>query len=184
MRVFELVCQYLGIGATLPLFFRIFHLHRQSVHGRQAWVSFKKFGKLFRPYPESVRNFKERYFVMKPLTEAAIDSLYARVKEVEDRRPVTRLMARFPLERQWRHYEQRPEYYAVRPEDLDAQYQLSYEKLSAYVKGFSPVKCVDVNGALLFDEEGEYLLVNRLINTKALLECSSNGEAMRLLGKA
>ena len=43
---------------------------------------------------------------------------------------------------------------------------------------------MDVNGNLLFDEEGEYLLVNRLINTKALLECSSNGEAMRLLGKA
>ena len=72
----------------------------------------------------------------------------------------------------------------MRPKDLDAQDQLSYEKLFAYVKGFSPVKCVDVNGTLLFDEEGEYLLVNRLINTKALLECSSNGEAMRLLGKA
>ena len=52
------------------------------------------------------------------------------------------------------------------------------------LKGSPPAKCVDVNGTLLFDEEGEYLLVNRLINTKALLECSSNGEAMRLLGKA
>ena len=72
----------------------------------------------------------------------------------------------------------------MKPEDLDARDQLLYEKLSAYVKGFSPTKCVDVNNNLLFDDEGEYLLVNRLINTKALLECSSNGEAMRLLGKA
>ena len=93
MRAFKLVCQYLGIGAMFPLFFRIFHLQRQSVHGRQAWVSFKQFGKLFRPYLESVRNFKERYFVVKPLTDAAIDSLYARVEEVEDGRPVTQLMA-------------------------------------------------------------------------------------------
>ena len=113
---------------------------------------------------------------MKPLTNATIDYLYTCVEEVENGRPVTRLMARFPLEWQWRHYEQRPEYYAVKPEDLDAQDQLSYAKLSANVKSFSPVKCVDVNDDLLFDEEGEYLLVNRLINTKALLECSSNGK--------
>ena len=94
------------------------------------------------------------YFIVKPLTDTTIDYLYARMEEVEDGRPVTRLMARFLLELQWRKYEQRPEYYAVRPEDLDAQDHLSYEKLSAYVKGFSPVKCVDVNGVLLFDEEG------------------------------
>ncbi|KAL5100735.1 hypothetical protein RYX36_005062 [Vicia faba] len=130
----------------------------------QAWVSFKQFGKLFRPYLESVRNFKERYFVVKPLTDATIDSLYTLVEE-------------------WKHCEQRPEYYAVKPEDLDAQDQLSYEKLSAYVKSFFPTKCVDVNNNLFFDDEGEYLLVNRLINTKAFLECSSNGEAMRILGK-
>ena len=42
---------------------------------------------------------------------------------------------------------------------------------------------MDVNNNLLFEDEGEYLLVNRLIITKALLECSSNGEAMRLLGR-
>ena len=120
---------------------------------------------------------------MKPLTDVAIDYLYTRVEEVEDGRPVTRLMARFPLEWQWKHYEQIHEYYAVKPEDLDAQDQLSYEKLSAYVKSFSPAKCVDVNNNLLFDDEGEYLLVNRLINTKALLECSSNRESIRLLGR-
>ena len=57
---------------------------------------------------------------MNPLTDAAIDSMYTRVEEVEDGRPVTRLMAKFLLEWQWKHYEQRPEYYAVKPEDLDA----------------------------------------------------------------
>ena len=92
-------------------------------------------------------------------------------------------MARFPLEWQWKHFEQRPEYYTVKPEDRDAQDQLSYEKLFAYVKSFSPAKCVDMNNNLLFGNEGEYLLVNRLVNTKALLECSSDGEAMRLLGR-
>ena len=59
---------------------------------------FKQFGKLFRPYLEYVRNLKERYFIVTPLTDAAIDSLYTRVEEMEDGRPVTWLVARFPLE--------------------------------------------------------------------------------------
>ena len=105
------------------------------------------------------------------------------MKEVEDEQPVTRLMARFPLEWQWKHFEQRPEYYDVKPEDLDAQDQLSYEKLAAYVRSFSPARCVDVNNNLLFDNNGEYVLVSRFINAKASLECSSDGEAMRLLGR-
>ena len=84
IRAFELICQYLQIGTMLPLFFRIFHLQRQSIGGGKAWVSFKQFGKLFRPYLESVRHFKERCFVVKPLTDAAIDSIYTSVEEVED----------------------------------------------------------------------------------------------------
>ena len=109
--------------------------------------------------------------------------MYTRVEEVEDERPVTRLVVIFPLRWQWKNFEQRIEYYTVKPEDLDAQDQLSYEKLSAYVRSFSLAKCVDVNNNLLFDYEGEYLLVNRLVNIKALLECSSDGEAMRILGR-
>ena len=56
-------------------------------------MSFKQFG-----------NFKERYFIVMPLMYAAIDSLYTRVKEVEDVRLVTRLMARFLLEWQCKHF--------------------------------------------------------------------------------
>ena len=53
----------------------------------------------------------------------------------------------------------------------------------AYFKSFSPARCMDVNHNLFFDDKGEYLLVHRLINTKALLECSSDEEALRLLGR-
>ena len=83
-------------------------------------MSFKLFWKLFRPYLEYVRHFKERYFIMKLLTEVAIDSLYTRVEEIEDRQPVYQLVARFMLEWQWKHFDQKPEYYVVKPEDLDS----------------------------------------------------------------
>ena len=57
----------------------------------------------------------------------------------------------------------------MKPEDLDTQDQLSYEKLAAYVRSFSPARCVGVNNNLLFSNNRKYLLVIRLINTKALL---------------
>ena len=40
-------------GHVAPLLL-IFHLRRQSIGGRKAWVFFKQFKKLFRPYLESV----------------------------------------------------------------------------------------------------------------------------------
>ena len=129
-------------------------------------MSFNQFGKLFRPYLEFVCHFKERYFVVNPLTDADIDSIYNRVEEMEDGRPVTHLMAIFPLKWKWKHFEKKPEYYVVKPEDLDTQDQLSYEKLATYVMSFSLVRCVDVNNNLLFDNNMEYLLVNRFIKRR------------------
>ena len=71
----------------------------------------------------------------------------------------------------------------MKAEDLDAQDKLSYDKLAVYVKSLSPTKCVDVDNNFLFDDKGEHLFVPRLINTKELLECSSDEEALRLLGR-
>ena len=42
---------------------------------------------------------------------------------------------------------------------------------------------MDMNNNLLFDDNREYLLVNRFINMKASLECSLDEESMRLLGR-
>ena len=90
MRAFELVCQYLQIGAMLRLFFCIFHLQRQSIGGGQACVSFKQFGKLFWPYLESVCHFKERHFIVKPLTDVVVTSLYECSEVAEEGRTLVR----------------------------------------------------------------------------------------------
>ena len=34
MRVFEIVCDYLKIGATIPFFFYYFHLQRSKIDGK------------------------------------------------------------------------------------------------------------------------------------------------------
>ncbi|MCI05421.1 hypothetical protein A2U01_0026474, partial [Trifolium medium] len=77
LRAFELVCQYLEIEPTVPIFFRVFKLQRQpSKDGRHGWVSLKQQVKLFKMFVDSVRHFKERFFIVRPLTELAIDSLF------------------------------------------------------------------------------------------------------------
>ena len=120
---------------------------------------------------------------MKPLTDASVTSLYELSEVVEEGRTVVRLNARFPLEWQWKHFEQKPEYYAVKPEDLDAEDQISYEKPVTYIRSFTPAKCVNGDNNPLFNDNGEYLLLNRLINIKAMLECSLDEKALQLLGR-
>ncbi|MCI96370.1 hypothetical protein A2U01_0117670, partial [Trifolium medium] len=43
--------------------------------GRQSWVSLKQHVKLFKMFVDSVRGFKERYYVVKPVSQLAVDSL-------------------------------------------------------------------------------------------------------------
>ena len=120
---------------------------------------------------------------MKPLTDVAVTSLYERSEVVEEGHTLFQLNARFPLEWQLKHFEQKPKYYAVKPKDLNVEDQFSYEKLVAYVRSFTSKRCMEVDNNFLFDDNRENILVNRLINTKALLECSSDEEALRLLGR-
>ncbi|GAU28895.1 hypothetical protein TSUD_293470 [Trifolium subterraneum] len=42
IRAFEQLCDYLDVEPTLPLFFRIFKIQRQTFRGRQGWVSLKQ----------------------------------------------------------------------------------------------------------------------------------------------
>jgi hypothetical protein len=84
LRAFELVCEHLEITPTVNLFFRIFRLQRQRVGGRQGWVSFREQITLFEMYVDSVRGFKERYYVIRPMTDAARESLYHMVEETEN----------------------------------------------------------------------------------------------------
>jgi hypothetical protein len=50
------------------------------------------------------------------------------------------------------------------------------------VKSFRPAICVDREGNVLLDSSGEIEIARRYINTKALLDCESDEEALKLLG--
>ncbi|MCI55013.1 hypothetical protein A2U01_0076263, partial [Trifolium medium] len=70
-----------------------------------GWVSLKQQIKLFRMFIDSVRGFKERYYVVKSITPYATDSLYKTEVVTEENGsarldanglPVMRRVPRFP----------------------------------------------------------------------------------------
>src|SRR4051812_6999693 len=184
LRAFEVVCGFLEVEATLPLFFRIFHLQRlRDSDGKWSWVSFKQPKKLFAIYQDSIKHFKSRYFLVKPLTPEAENHLFEEREYIEDGVKKVGPSARFPLEWQPDHFERGTDYYIFRDEDLNECDTGGYQRLASFVDGFRPAICTYPNGDPLFEEDGGPMMEPRYINTKAVLECGSYGDAMILLGK-
>ncbi|KAI5419410.1 hypothetical protein KIW84_043547 [Lathyrus oleraceus] len=178
MRAFELVCQFLGIGCTRALFFHVFHLQRSGSRGRHSWVSFKQPVRLFKTYEDSVRHFKNRWYVVMPITRAALHSLYyyQRTPNGEET-----LMSKIPLRWQRDHFDLSTAHYRVKYAMLGEEDRLAYKKLVDYVQSFSLGFWANRQGVPYLDEAGELITEARYINTKALLECDTEEEALALL---
>lgn len=87
MRAFEIVCEYLQIGATMPFFLRYFRVQRQSSEGQYNWVSFKNVDQcLFNMYVDSVIDFKDRYYIICPESESPANLVLKRVVVTDDER--------------------------------------------------------------------------------------------------
>jgi hypothetical protein len=181
LRAFELVCEYLQITPTVHLFFRIFILQRQRINGRQGWVSFKQQVKLFEMYVEYVRGFKERYYVIKPMTDAGSESLYHMVKETEDGVLVSRRRPRFPLAWSYEHFENSTDSYLIKDEQLNEGERAGLEALRAFVARFKPGPCMTREGSPVLDEDGRPTFEVRYINTKGVLKAPNRAARRELL---
>src|SRR4051812_29499209 len=192
MRAFEIVCSYLGIGATTALFGRCFRVQRQAANGRYSWVSFRNAErKLFGMYTDSVKGFKDRYFVVQPLSRRAYSEVSdlvvmrdedGEVLRDEDGHVMRELCTRFPFFWWKGHFSSPPKHYVWEDDDLDDQDRESYSVLCKYVDSFTMSRWVTRNGDLILDEEGVPCTEQRPINTKALLACRTPEETWTLLG--
>ena len=115
MRAFEIVCDHLKIGATIPLFFYCSPLQRSKVNGKWGWISLKQCnGKLFKAYLESVRHFKDKYLLVQPsLTKAMLNVFRISPSLNEDNNsrlnelgePIVKLVYKFPFQWTRKHFE-------------------------------------------------------------------------------
>ncbi|CAJ2667127.1 unnamed protein product [Trifolium pratense] len=193
IRAYQILCRYLEVEATVALFFYIFQIQRQRVGDRQGWISLKhQSSKIFRMFVESARGFKERYYVVRPLTEFAEDSLHME-KPVfnEDGTPqldeeggqVTEWVLRFPLSWSSEHFDLRTDEYLTAAEDLTPAEMAGFQKLQTYVDGFKPCKVMTSLGEVALDKHGKPRIEPRFVNTKLLLSCKTVLAEDTLLGR-
>ncbi|CAJ2671871.1 uncharacterized protein LOC123891775 [Trifolium pratense] len=193
IRAYQILCRYLEVEATVALFFYIFQIQRQRVGDRQGWISLKhQSSKIFRMFVESARGFKERYYVVRALTEFAEDSLHME-KPVfnEDGTPqldeeggqVTEWVLRFPLSWSSEHFDLRTDEYLTAAEDLSPAEMAGFQKLQTYVDGFKPCKVMTSLGEVALDKHGQPRTEPRFVNTKLLLSCKTVSAEDTLLGR-
>ncbi|CAJ2640823.1 unnamed protein product [Trifolium pratense] len=193
IRAYQILCRYLEVEATVALFFYIFQIQRQKVGDRQGWISLKhQSSKIFKMFVESARGFKERYYVVKPVTEFAFDSLHMeRPVFLEDGSPqldeegeqVMEWVLRFPLSWSSEHFVLRTDEYLTPVEDLTPAEMAGFEKLKAYVDGFKPCKVITSLGDVALDKHGRPRIEPRYVNTKLLLSCKTVSAEDTLLGR-
>ncbi|CAJ2644657.1 unnamed protein product [Trifolium pratense] len=192
IRAYQVLCRYLEVEATVPLFFHIFKIQRQRVGDQQGWVSLKHASsKIFKMFVESARGFKERYYVIKPVKEFALNSLYMdKPVFLEDGSPqldeegeqVTEWGLRFPLAWTSEHFQMGTKEYLSAAMDLTPEERAGFLKMKAVVKKFKPCTFTTATGAVALDKYGKPRVEARFVNTKALLACKSVEEEKLLLG--
>ena len=192
IRAFELTCEYLEIGVTLPLFFHVFHIQRQrTVEGKFGWVSLKQVKKMFKAFSESIRTFKGRYYIVEPISDRAKESVYTWAIDRDERgvpilnehgRMVNRRFMKFRFSWSNEHFHRNTEEYATNPTVMSKEDVEGFQILSRYVDNFTPAQRENRAKELVFEDDGTPALVPRYINIAQLLTCSSHQEAMELLG--
>ena len=113
MRAFELVCEYLEVVPSKNVFFALFNVQRGVERGGgYKSVSFRQKEKMFNIFAGNVRSFMERFFLVRPKSEEALNNLLrpAEAARANDGEAPVRVSL-FPLEWSGDHYKFKPNDY-------------------------------------------------------------------------
>ncbi|MCI58871.1 hypothetical protein A2U01_0080126, partial [Trifolium medium] len=89
--------------------------------------------------------FKERYYVVKPVSQLAVDSLFetelddeedGAVRQDEEGNEMTRLVPQFPMSWTKKHFEKPTEFYLTKEKAMSEEDLIGFERLRAYVHSF------------------------------------------------
>ena len=143
-------------------------------------------------YMDSVRRFKDKWYVVRPVTDAALNSLFEEEEPVSDEdgeamlgddgNPVLGRRAKVPVHWMSRHYEHGTGYYHTAAGDMCSEDEQAYGALCRFVDSFHPARWVTREGDDILDKDGYPTFESRPIDTKALVECPTYRQAARLLG--
>ena len=144
-------------------------------------------------YMDSVRGFKDKWYVVRPVITSALESLYEEEAPISDDDgeavldnngyPVMARTTKFPVHWMFRHYEHGTGYYHTAAGDMCPEDEEAYATLCRFVDSFHPTRWATREGEDVLDAEGYPTFESRPIDTKALVECQTFRQAARLLGR-
>ncbi|GAU19778.1 hypothetical protein TSUD_182130 [Trifolium subterraneum] len=174
-------------------FIRAFEIRsrpRGNVTEKCGWVSLKQHKKFFDIFEESLRGFKDKWFVVRPITAEGWKTILVRgpklddegrVKHRDDREPIEVDCERFPFCWSKRHYAREAKSFTFKKGALSKEELADLTVLEKFVEELPPSLWEDREGNPVCDEEGYQLSSKKYINTKALLKCATRVEAEDLL---
>ncbi|GAU42208.1 hypothetical protein TSUD_375570 [Trifolium subterraneum] len=155
-----------------------------------GWVSLKQHKKFFEIFEESLRGFKDKWFVVRPITSKGWKTIIVRGPKVDDEgrvvpdpdgRPVEVDCERFPICWSMKHYSQEAKSFTFKKGALSKEELVDVKALEDFVDCFPANLWEDKDGNPIYDEEGRRVTSKKFINTMALLKCETRVEAEALL---
>jgi hypothetical protein len=141
-------------------------------------------------YEESVRGYKDNWFVVFPKNRESSRTVVYSYPKVDadgnevlrpDDSPILVERSRFPFKWVRNHYLLPASSFTLTQKEMDASTVADFKALCDFVDGFVPTVRTDKNNVPVLDEEGHVMTTKRFIDTKALLACSTRVEAEALL---
>jgi hypothetical protein len=152
LMAFELVCHFLQLAATKDLFFTVFAIKRSlDRDGGCNWVSFRQFTPLFEAFSIGASRFHERFFLVRPQIEGAINSVLKVVERLH--KEVGVVSARVPcFHFCWSrdHLKHEPSMYRRDYDRLIDRDQTSLARIIEFVRSFSRSEVVAEDGNPVF----------------------------------
>ncbi|GAU44720.1 hypothetical protein TSUD_88040 [Trifolium subterraneum] len=142
-------------------------------------VSLKQHRKFFDIYEESLRNFKDEYFVVRPMAVDGWKTILVRGPKLDDdgnvlfgddAEPIEVDCERFPFCWSTKHYSREAKSFTFRRGALSKEESADLKVLEDFVDSFPPNLWEDREGNPICDEEGVQLSSKKFVNTKALLK--------------
>ncbi|MCH79281.1 hypothetical protein A2U01_0000027 [Trifolium medium] len=184
IRAFELTALHFNFEPTVKLFFYIFRLQRSRPKGGErdhfGWVSLKQGERLFDMFEESIRGFKEVYYLVRPITQEGWNNIVdVRPNEDDDGNPVLDangdvVMANYGCFLfRWKkdHFEYPAKHFSTPKKTLDQEDLDNYQKIKSLAESVPNIIYTDMEGNDLRDKHGELVTKRAFINTKSLLRC-------------
>ncbi|GAU44750.1 hypothetical protein TSUD_246430 [Trifolium subterraneum] len=183
IRAFEIVAAYLELVPTISLFFHLFGIQRSRPRGnvtdKCGWVSLKQNKRFFEMFEESIRGFKDMWYIVCLITSVGWKTIIVRGPKLDDEgnvvlgpndHPLEVHCERFPFCWSRNHYLREAKSFTFKKGDLSKEELADAKILEDFVDNFPINLWADKEGSPLYEENGREMKNTQLTLRKLQAE--------------